>query len=51
MRTAFRGSLFHCVADPGEQDRDDAIVYFDDGMLVVEDGLVAGLGAADEIMG
>ena len=51
MRTAFRGSVFHCVGDPGEQDSEEAIAYFEDGMLVVEDGLVAGLGKADEIVG
>jgi guanine deaminase len=51
MRTAFRGSVFHCVSDPGEQDSEEAVVYFEDGMLVVEDGLVARLGRADEIMG
>ena len=43
MRTAFRGSVFHCVGDPGEQDREEAIVYFEDGVLVV---MLAGIGEA-----
>ena len=51
MRTAFRGSVFHCVGDPGEQDSEEAVAYFEEGVLVVEDGLVAALGRADEIMG
>ena len=49
MRTAFRGSVFHCIADPGEQDSEDAFVYFDDGLLIVEDGHVVELGKADEL--
>ena len=49
MRTAFRGSVFHCIADPGEQDSEDAFVYFDDGLLIVEDGRVVELGKADEL--
>lgn len=50
MRTAFRGSVWHCVADPGEEDREEAVVHFEDGVLLVEDGCVAGLGAAGEMM-
>jgi guanine deaminase len=51
MRAAFRGSVFHCLADPGEQGNDDAFAYFEDGLLIVEDGCVAGLGDAGELMG
>lgn len=51
MRTAFRGSVFHCIADPGEQDSEDACVYFDDGLLIVEDGLVVELGDAAALAG
>jgi len=50
MRTAFRGSVFHCLADPGEVDREEAVSYFEDGLLVVEDGLVAELGEAGALM-
>jgi guanine deaminase len=50
MRTAFRGSVFHCLADPGEQDSEDAVAYFEDGLLIVEDGLVAALGDAGELL-
>ena len=50
MRTAFRGSVFHCLADPGEDDREEAVAYFEDGLLVVEDGLVAELGEAGALL-
>ena len=50
MRTAFRGSVFHCLADPGEHDREEAVAYFEDGLLVVEDGVVAELGDAGALM-
>ena len=50
MRTAFRGSVFHCLADPGEQDNEEAFAYLEDGLLIVEDGLVAELGPADALL-
>ena len=50
MRSAFRGSVFHCLADPGEHDSDAAISYFEDGLLVVEDGVVAEVGEAEALM-
>ena len=50
MRTAFRGSVFHCLADPGEHDDEQAIVWFEDGLLVVEDGMIEALGEADALM-
>jgi guanine deaminase len=42
---AFRGSLLHYLGDPGDGDAAPAVRYFDDGLLVVEDGRVK---AADE---
>ena len=51
MRTAFRGSVFHCLADPGEHDDEQAVVWFEDGLLVVEDGMIEALGEADALMG
>ena len=51
MRTAFRGSVFHCLADPGEHDDEQAVVWFEDGLLVVEDGMIEVLGEADALMG
>jgi guanine deaminase len=51
MRTAFRGSVLHCLADPGEQDDESAVAWLEDGLLVVEDGLIAELGEADMLLG
>ena len=50
MPKAFRASIFHCLDDPGENDRPGAWQYFDDGLLVVDDGKVAALGPAAELM-
>lgn len=42
-RQAYRASIFHLLGEPGPEQ------YFEDGVLVVEDGRVAELGAWDEI--
>lgn len=49
MREAFRASIYHCLDDPGESGRSDCSEYFDDGILVVEDGRIAEAGPADSI--
>ena len=50
MQAAFRGSIFHCLADPGEQADASAIEYFEDGLLLVEDGQVVTVGAAESLL-
>ena len=50
MQAAFRGSIFHCLADPGEQADASAIEYFEDGVLLVEDGQVVTVGAAESLL-
>ncbi len=47
MTTAYRASILHCLADPGEHSTPDAIEYFADGVLVVEDGHVVSAGDAE----
>ncbi len=47
---AFRASLFHCLRDPGHQGDADAIEYFEDGLLLVENGLVTQIGYADDLL-
>ncbi len=39
---AFRGSILHCVADPSAQ-ATNAVEFYSDGTLLVENGLVVGL--------
>lgn len=43
---AFRGSILHCLGDPGEASDPAAWEYFEDGLLVVEDGRVEAVGEA-----
>jgi len=50
MQQAFRASIFHCLADPGPRAEDAAVEYIEDGLLVVEDGAVARLGPAEELL-
>jgi len=40
----------HCLADPGEHSDASAIEYFEDGLLLLEDGLVVEAGAADALL-
>ncbi len=42
---AYRGSVLHFLGDPGDGDAAPAVQYFDDGLLLVENGHVK---AADE---
>ena len=51
MREAYRASIFHCLADPGENDAAAAIEYFEDGVLLVEDGRITEVGAANSLLG
>jgi guanine deaminase len=50
VRKAFRAAIYHCLADPGQVAAKDATEYFDDGVLVVEDGKIARLGPAGEVL-
>ncbi len=50
MRQAYRASILHCLADPGDPADPAAHEYIEDGLLLVEDGLVAGIGAAGELL-
>ena len=47
---AFRASILHCLADPGEAALPSAIEYFEDGLLIVEDGMIAEVGAAQALL-
>ena len=47
MSTAYRASVLHCVSDPGEHSAAEATEYFEDGVLVVEDGHVVAVGDAE----
>lgn len=46
MRRAFRGSIFHCLSDPGPHADESAVEHIDDGLLIVDDGRVEAVGEA-----
>ncbi len=50
MRQAFRASILHCLADPGEQADPAAHEYIEDGLLLVEDGVITELGSAGDML-
>ena len=50
MREAYRASLLHCIADPGEGADLSALEYFEDGLLIVEEGVVVEAGDASALM-
>lgn len=50
MRQAFRSSILHCLSDPGEESLESAYEYFEDGLLIVEDGIVAEAGHAENLL-
>ena len=44
---ALRASILHCLSDPGEESDPVAWEYFEDGLLVVENGRVIDVGPAE----
>ena len=51
MRQAFRASILHCLSDPGESSVDSAYEYFEDGLLLVDNGNVVAAGDAGQLLG
>ena len=50
MREAFLGSILHCLKDPGERSNPGATEVFEDGVLLVEDGVVLEAGPAADLL-
>lgn len=48
--SAHRGALLHFLSDPGEHDDAGAYEYFEDGLLLIEDGKVGALGPASALL-
>ena len=46
-RHAVRGSIFHCLRDPGHTGDPEAVEYFEDGMLLIENGHIVECGPAE----
>ena len=47
---AYRASIFHFLSDPGVDNDEAATEYFEDGLLLVENGLVVKLGPAQALL-
>lgn len=50
MQQAFRASILHCLSDPGEVSDPSAYEYFDDGLMIVKDGVVEEAGPAELLL-
>ncbi|MBT8766364.1 guanine deaminase [Metapseudomonas boanensis] len=48
--TAFRSAILHSIADPAQVGIEQSYQYFEDGLLVVEDGRVAAVGNAEALL-
>lgn len=48
---AYRAAILHSIADPAEVGVERSYEYFEDGLLLVEDGKVARLGDAEALLG
>ncbi|HVK53447.1 MAG TPA: guanine deaminase [Burkholderiales bacterium] len=48
--SAFRASILHFLSDPGESDNAQSFEFFEDGLLVVENGLVKSVGPASDLL-
>ncbi len=50
MRQAFKASVLHCLADPGEASDPTALQFFDDGLLIIENGRIVEVGEAATLL-
>ena len=50
MIVAHRASMLHFLDDPGETDVDSAFEYYEDGLLVIENGLISDCGEASSVI-
>jgi guanine deaminase len=47
---AYRSSIFHCVANPQDVSVDASYAYYEDGVLVVDEGHVVRVGHASDVL-
>jgi len=50
QRHALRGSIFHCLGDPGPEGDSSKTEYFADGLLLIEDGHILEYGPAETLL-
>ena len=49
-RKAYRGEILHFLADPAKVAEEESYQYFEDGLLVINNGLVENVGHASELL-
>ncbi|WP_323164963.1 guanine deaminase [Pseudomonas atacamensis] len=49
-RKAYRAAILHSIADPTEVGIEASYEYFEDGLLVIDDGKISALGHASELL-
>ncbi|MFK8330018.1 guanine deaminase [Pseudomonas sp. BJa5] len=49
-RKAYRAAILHSIADPAEVGVEASYQYFEDGLLVVDNGKISALGHASELL-
>ncbi|MER2298108.1 MAG: amidohydrolase family protein, partial [Pseudomonas sp.] len=49
-RKAYRAAILHSIADPAEVGLDASHEYFEDGLLVIDDGRISAVGHASELL-
>ena len=47
---AYRAAILHSLADPAVVGAEQSYEYFEDGILLIEDGKVVQVGAASELL-
>ena len=47
---AYRGEILHFLADPAKVSEEESYQYFEDGLLVINNGLVEAVGNAQELL-
>ena len=50
VRKAIRATILHCLGDPGNSSDSTKIEHFDDGLLLIEDGIVTAVGDAGAML-
>lgn len=49
-KVAYRSAILHSIADPKDVGLDNSYQYFDDGIMVVENGHITDIGTAEDIL-
>ena len=47
---AYRASMIYSIADPAEVGLEESYRYFEDGLMIVEEGRIAAIGNAEEML-